>query len=186
MEAEAPQQARLIETLAAGVAHEVRIPLNSLQINVGILDQELKELLPDSDAHVFAVLRKIAGEIKHLDDFVSEFLRFARPPRLKVERLRVRPLIADGDRTAPDVRSDTRAAVRRRCRRLRLQRWHLRRVHLRVGWRRRPRRAGGRLHPRLSAPPAGDPQRPARGHGPSRGSPEPRRTRGIHGTYTLG
>ncbi len=95
MEAEPPQEPGLIETLAAGVAHEVRNPLNSLQINVGILEQELLELLPDRDAHVFAVLRKIAGEIKRLDDFVSEFLRFTRPPKLNVERLPVRPLLTD-------------------------------------------------------------------------------------------
>jgi signal transduction histidine kinase len=85
----------LIETLAAGVAHEVRNPLNSVQINLSILEQELKELVPDRQAHVYAVLAKIAGEIKRLDDFVSEFLRFARLPRLNVERLAVGPLIAD-------------------------------------------------------------------------------------------
>ena len=95
MEAEPAPEPGLIETLAAGVAHEVRNPLNSLQINVGILEQELLELLPDREAHVFAVLRKIAGEIKRLDDFVSEFLRFTRPPRLNVERLPVRPLLTD-------------------------------------------------------------------------------------------
>jgi signal transduction histidine kinase len=85
----------LIETLAAGVAHEVRNPLNSVQINLSILEQELLELLPNRDAHVFSVLGKIAGEIKRLDDFVSEFLRFARPPKLNIVRLPVRPLIAD-------------------------------------------------------------------------------------------
>jgi two-component system, NtrC family, sensor histidine kinase HydH len=90
-----PPSQGLIETLAAGVAHEVRNPLNSLQINVGILEQELLELLPDRDAHAFTLLRKIAGEIKRLDDFVSEFLRFARPPRLNVERLPVGPLLTD-------------------------------------------------------------------------------------------
>jgi signal transduction histidine kinase len=95
MESERPQEPGLIETLAAGVAHEVRNPLNSVQINLSILEQELLERLPDRDAHVFEVLRKIAGEIKRLDDFVSEFLRFARPPRLSVERLPVRPLLTD-------------------------------------------------------------------------------------------
>jgi signal transduction histidine kinase len=89
------QEPGLIETLAAGVAHEVRNPLNSVQINLSILEQELRELLPSRDAHAFEVLRKIAGEIKRLDDFVSEFLRFARPPRLNIERLPVGPLIAD-------------------------------------------------------------------------------------------
>src|SRR5271169_1113655 len=89
------QTPELIETLAAGVAHEVRNPLNSVQINLSILEQELRESLVDRDAHAFHVLRKIAGEIKRLDDFVSEFLRFARPPRLNVESVRVRPLIED-------------------------------------------------------------------------------------------
>jgi signal transduction histidine kinase len=70
-------------------------PLNSLQINLSILEQELSELVPDREAHVFTVLAKIAAEIKRLDDFVSEFLRFARPPKLNVERLPVRPLLVD-------------------------------------------------------------------------------------------
>jgi signal transduction histidine kinase len=89
------RDASLIETLAAGVAHEVRNPLNSLQINVSILEQELSELVPDRRAHAFEVLAKIAGEIKRLDDFVSEFLRFARSPRLDLERQAVRPLLTD-------------------------------------------------------------------------------------------
>jgi signal transduction histidine kinase len=92
---EAAPESGLIETLAAGVAHEVRNPLNSVQINLSILEQELLELLPNRDTHVFSVLGKIAGEIKRLDDFVSEFLRFARPPKLNVVRLPVRPLITD-------------------------------------------------------------------------------------------
>jgi signal transduction histidine kinase len=95
MESQPPQEPGLIGMLAAGVAHEVRNPLNSVQINLAILEQELRERLPDRDAHAFEVLRKIAGEIKRLDDFVSEFLRFARPPRLNVERLPLQPLIAD-------------------------------------------------------------------------------------------
>jgi signal transduction histidine kinase len=95
MESEAPQEPGLIETLAAGVAHEVRNPLNSVQINLSILGQELAELVPDPQAHVFAVLAKIAGEIKRLDDFVSEFLRFGRPPKLNVEKLAIRPLLSD-------------------------------------------------------------------------------------------
>jgi signal transduction histidine kinase len=104
MDGEPPLERGLIGTLAAGVAHEVRNPLNSLQINLNILEHELLELLPDRrGAHVFKVLRKIEGEIKRLDDFVSEFLRFARPPTLNVERLPIRPLITDlADFIAPE------------------------------------------------------------------------------------
>jgi len=85
----------LIEMVAAGIAHEVRNPLNALQINVGILEQELAELVPDHNAHVHSVLAKIANELTSLDNFVSEFLRYARPPRLKLEAVNIRPLLND-------------------------------------------------------------------------------------------
>lgn len=86
---------QLIEEVAAGIAHEVRNPLNALQINLQILEQELAELVPDRGAHVYEVLSKISKELSNLDNFVSEFLRFARPPRLKIERVPIRQLLAD-------------------------------------------------------------------------------------------
>lgn len=89
------EQRALVETLAAGVAHEIRNPLNSVQINLSILEQELKELVPDGRGNVFTVLGKIASEVKRLDDFVSEFLRFARPPRREPEWLPVAPLVRE-------------------------------------------------------------------------------------------
>jgi signal transduction histidine kinase len=85
----------LIEAIAAGIAHEVRNPLNALQINLGILEQELSEIVPDRANHVFEVIGKIAGELRSLDNFVTEFLRFARPPRPALEPVAVRLLLAD-------------------------------------------------------------------------------------------
>jgi signal transduction histidine kinase len=84
-----------IEAVAAGIAHEVRNPLNALQINLRILEQELSEVVADKGAHVYAVLHKISNEVASLDNFVTEFLRFARPPRLKIETLNVKSLLAD-------------------------------------------------------------------------------------------
>jgi signal transduction histidine kinase len=85
----------LVEAIAAGIAHEVRNPLNALQINLGILEQELSEILPDRKSHVFEVVGKIANELRSLDAFVTEFLRYARPPRLKLETVAVGPLLRD-------------------------------------------------------------------------------------------
>jgi len=85
----------LVEAIAAGIAHEVRNPLNALQINLGILEQELSEIVPDRRSHVYEVIGKIAGELRSLDNFVTEFLRFARPPRPRFERVAVRPLLED-------------------------------------------------------------------------------------------
>jgi signal transduction histidine kinase len=85
----------LVEVIAAGIAHEVRNPLNALQINLGILEQELSAIIPDHRGHVFEVIGKIAQELRSLDHFVTEFLRFARPPRPALEPVAVRPLLAD-------------------------------------------------------------------------------------------
>ena len=89
------RQSPLVEAIAAGIAHEVRNPLNALQINLGILEEEISELLPDRKSHVFEVIGKIAGELRSLDNFVTEFLRFARPPRLNREPVEVHALLAD-------------------------------------------------------------------------------------------
>jgi signal transduction histidine kinase len=86
---------QLMEALAAGIAHEVRNPLNALQINLRILEEELAGVLPDRGAHVYSVLTKIANEVASLDQFVSEFLRFARPPRLKLETIQIKRLLSD-------------------------------------------------------------------------------------------
>lgn len=85
----------LLEILAAGIAHEVRNPLNALEINLRILQQELEQVLPDRSIHVYRVLESISSEVRGLDDFVTEFLRFARPPRLKPERVEIRRLLRD-------------------------------------------------------------------------------------------
>jgi signal transduction histidine kinase len=84
-----------IQSVAAGIAHEVRNPLNALQINLRILEQELARVLPDRDAHAYQVLQTIASELSSLDRFVAEFLRYARPPQLRLARVALRDVLAD-------------------------------------------------------------------------------------------
>jgi two-component system, NtrC family, sensor histidine kinase HydH len=90
-----PSAEAFVESVAAGIAHEVRNPLNALQINLRILEQELLAVLPDRRAHAYEVLQNIASELSHLDHFVSEFLRYARPPQLRIERVAVRALVGE-------------------------------------------------------------------------------------------
>ena len=84
-----------VESVAAGIAHEVRNPLNALQINLRILEQEIAGVLPDRSAHAYEVLQSIASELTQLDHFVSEFLRYARPPQLRLARVALRALLTD-------------------------------------------------------------------------------------------
>ena len=68
--------------LAAGLAHEVRNPLASIQGSAEALAQEFS---PDHRKHRLSVL--LLREIRRLDDVVSNFLRFARPEPLRRRRV---------------------------------------------------------------------------------------------------
>jgi signal transduction histidine kinase len=60
--------------LSAGIAHEIRNPLTS----INILIHSLRETLPTENAH-WEDLRVIEGEILRINEIVDQFLRFAKP-----------------------------------------------------------------------------------------------------------
>jgi signal transduction histidine kinase len=79
--------------LMAGVAHEVKNPLNAMTIHLELLKQKLARQTGsvDVDKHVHI----IASEIKRLDEVVVGFLKFARPDELKLQPVKLSDLISD-------------------------------------------------------------------------------------------
>jgi signal transduction histidine kinase len=71
--------------LTAGVAHEVKNPLNAMTIHLELLKQKLSSGAdPQSiEPHVDIIAR----EIRRLDDVVQGFLKFARPEELALNRV---------------------------------------------------------------------------------------------------
>ena len=65
-----------IGVLAAGLAHEIRNPLNGAQLHLTLLKRSLKRS-GDDDASEAAEV--VSGELKRLAQLVSDFLEFARP-----------------------------------------------------------------------------------------------------------
>lgn len=78
-------------TLAAGLAHEIRNPLNGAQLHVSFLKRalEAKKLEPE----MIEAAGVVAEEIKRLAALVSEFLDFARPSALTKTRVVVQAII---------------------------------------------------------------------------------------------
>ena len=79
-------------TLAAGLAHEIRNPLNGAQLHVAFLQRALAKKSVDPDMADAASV--VADEIKRLARLVTEFLDFARPSALKRRRAVVQEILA--------------------------------------------------------------------------------------------
>lgn len=75
---------KLVERLLARLAHEVRNPLDSLDIHVQLLEEDLRALAPPSPPKVIDRLHVIRTELRRLDHIVGDFLNLAgrAPPFL--------------------------------------------------------------------------------------------------------
>ncbi len=79
-----------VGTLAAGLAHEIRNPLNGALLHVTYLERALKRSGADPDALEAAGF--IGTEIRRLSTLVKEFLIFARPAPLELKPVALRDI----------------------------------------------------------------------------------------------
>ena len=70
--------------LAAGLAHEIRNPLNAISMGIQRLKRE--SLRPPHSPEITELLEVIQGEIKRLDALVEKFLGLSRPDRICREK----------------------------------------------------------------------------------------------------
>lgn len=85
LEEQARESERLayVGTLASGLAHEIRNPLNSLNLNMQLLEEEMvKQPAGGSGNRLMAITR---DEIHRLEGLVTEFLLYAKPPPLDLD-----------------------------------------------------------------------------------------------------
>jgi PAS domain S-box-containing protein len=86
------QQERLaaVGTLAAGLAHEIRNPLNGARLHVSFLERTLAQT--GASAETMEAVQIVQDEIKRLARLVTDFLDFARPRPLARVATSVRSL----------------------------------------------------------------------------------------------
>jgi PAS domain S-box-containing protein len=81
--------------LAAGVAHEIGNPLNSLNIHLQLVERELKNLPADKTIRLRQDVRVARDEITRLDRIVSQFLRAVRPTKPDLQRTSLNELVVE-------------------------------------------------------------------------------------------
>lgn len=97
------QEAKTIESerlnaltlLAAGVAHEIGNPLNSLNIHLQLIERELGELPREKEESLRELLDVSRREVARLDQIISQFLRAIRPSLPTFEKASVTALLKE-------------------------------------------------------------------------------------------
>ena len=82
--AQEAEQMAYVGTLASGLAHEIRSPLNSLNLNMQMLEEEAVAGSASSPKRLLAITRT---EITRLENLVTDFLAYARPRALEKRRI---------------------------------------------------------------------------------------------------
>ncbi|MBT8036314.1 MAG: PAS domain-containing protein [Verrucomicrobiae bacterium] len=81
--------------LAAGVAHEIGNPLNSLDIHLQLLERKLKKLPENEQTNLTHHLHTAQGEIRRLDTILKQFLQAIRPSQPERSPLQLHDLLRD-------------------------------------------------------------------------------------------
>jgi signal transduction histidine kinase len=114
LELQAAESERMayIGTLAAGLAHEIRNPLNSLNLNMQMLEEDLATPAPGPRGSTQRLLSITRSEIGRLERLVTDFLAYARPRPLELQPVPAVDLLAHVKEVLGGQVSALRVAVR--------------------------------------------------------------------------
>lgn len=88
-------RASYVGLLASGLAHEIRNPLNAMNMNLQMLEEELHTHPEDLDSEHAELLDSTKSEIKRLERLVNNFLAYARPAPPRVEATDVNQVVSE-------------------------------------------------------------------------------------------
>lgn len=74
-----------LNMLAAGVAHEIGNPLNSLNIHLQLMQRNLRKVPPKTRAALEESVNVARSEVARLDNIITQFLRAIRPQALQLQ-----------------------------------------------------------------------------------------------------
>lgn len=81
--------------LAAGVAHEIGNPLNSLDIHLQLMQRTLRKLPAKTRTSLEESVNVARGEVARLDQIITQFLRAIRPQPLDLRMVNINTIVEE-------------------------------------------------------------------------------------------
>ncbi|MFM8982168.1 MAG: two-component system sensor histidine kinase NtrB, partial [Spartobacteria bacterium] len=82
-----------LNMLAAGVAHEIGNPLNSLNIHLQLMQRNLRKVPPKVRASLEESVNVARSEVARLDNIITQFLRAIRPQALQLQPAQINGIL---------------------------------------------------------------------------------------------
>ena len=99
--------------LTRELVHEIRNPLNSVNLNLQLIEEDLAVIQSPQASEALERTRRIRSEIERLDQILTDFRRFARLPPLSFQQCNLGVLIEEVlEFTEPEAQSQNIEIVR--------------------------------------------------------------------------
>lgn len=100
-------------SLARELVHEIRNPLNSVNLNLQLIEEDLAGIKPHEADEVLKRTQRIRSEIERLDQILTDFRRFAGLPSLSLRQCSLDVLIEEVlEFTEPEAQSRNVKVIR--------------------------------------------------------------------------
>lgn len=84
-----------LTTLSAGVAHEIKNPLTSIDIHIQLLNREIQKFQPEEVKNIQNLLIIVKEEIDRLNSIVQDFLFAVRPMSMSLSRENINEILSE-------------------------------------------------------------------------------------------
>ncbi len=85
----------MVNEMSASLAHEIRNPLNLINLTAGHLDDAYMPADPARRTEYGEIMRSLRAEVQHLNEVAHRFLAMGQPGRLNPERFRIGALMEE-------------------------------------------------------------------------------------------
>jgi len=77
------EKAVVVSRLGSAIAHEIRNPLNYINLTLDHLQSSFAPADPEERQHFSDLTKQVKAEVARIDNRISEFLNYSRPPKLE-------------------------------------------------------------------------------------------------------